>query len=100
MLHVLQDKTKITTFANSECTKNEALFLLINAYVNHLYKALIKQDGIYDKEDQTLLLLQSQHANLMAQDKNHYHQAFTGMKMQASETVTHFLQHFMIAQSQ
>ena len=38
------------------------------------YKSFIKWDGIYGHGDQALVLLQSQCADIMAQDHNHYHQ--------------------------
>ena len=73
-LHILKDHSKITPLIKAECIENKVLFLLVSAYVDHFYKALIKHDGISGKGDQALLLLQAQCANLTVQDHNHYHQ--------------------------
>ena len=100
LLHILKDHSKLAPFIKAECIENEALFLLVSAYIDHFYKAQIKCNGIYGKGDQALLLLQAQCANLMVQDHNHYYQAFVGLKIKSSESVTHFLHQFTLSRSQ
>ena len=57
---ILKDKTKIAMFGNPQYCKGEALFLLLNAYVDPTYKSLIKYDDIYGHRDKAFVLLQSQ----------------------------------------
>jgi len=94
-----RDKTIIATFKTADCIKSKALFLLINAHVDHFYKALIKRDGVYGKGDQAHLLLQAQCDNLTAQDCNHYNQLFVGLQIKGNESVMWFLHWFTLSDS-
>jgi len=44
--HILKDHSIITKFEDPTCAANQALFILINLYIDGFYKAIIKQDEV------------------------------------------------------